>query len=85
MNQMMSTLKTGGQHLFQRMSATATFAMPLTRTALFVLAGFAIVSQSAHAGSITPEIDPGSAGAALTVLAGAALVLRAHLRSKRRP
>jgi hypothetical protein len=43
-------------------------------------------SQAAHAGpSVAPEIDPGSAGAALTVLAGSALVLRAFFRAKRKP
>jgi MYXO-CTERM domain-containing protein len=43
-----------------------------------ILTGAAAVAM---AGQVGPEIDPGSAGSALALLAGAALVIRARRRN----
>ena len=85
MNAMMTKMTSSGRPFFSRLGIS-NFASPATRTVAVAAIVALIGSRAAHAFPAgAPEIDPNSAGAALSVLAGSALVLRAHLRSKRKP
>ena len=86
MSKISEVLSTGRQRL-RRFASAAALTPAAARTITILLVGAVISTHYAHAYSniSAPEIDPGSAGAALAVLAGSMLVIRARLRKNRKP
>jgi hypothetical protein len=74
----------------QRMLGSASLAVPAVRTVVMAAAATQILPRTAFAGEgggpepgETPEIDPGSAVGALTVLAGVVMIARDRSSSKK--
>jgi hypothetical protein len=69
-------------NLFERVAAgTARCGLSVAAVALLV-ASWAGVARADGGGGGLPELNPGAAGAALTLLAGGLMLVREHLRSR---
>jgi hypothetical protein len=83
MQETKSKITSIGRQFLNRLTAMAA-GFPFARTIMAAVMVGLICSRAAHATQITPEIDSSSAGSALALLAGSALVVRAHIGAKRK-